>query len=264
MDMLRDALRPMPCKWAACSATLTSWRQLCKHYKRVHLSSSRSHKCHVKENQCGQLHNRHFESHEDLWEHIKVHHLNRRLYQCPFETCNMKLVHFEHDPNDIQNHLDEHHQFGEEIMLAVFQELSTTHPSPLPGGEQLSYKLISQLFTQPCSSPSGILKARERVISNSYEHESHLFGSLLTDDWLEEEDATGVATSKERQIRLTGPLWRQQPSRVVPKLETPPLLLFPCSPRHIISSVGFDSLGFHQKALSAFQKVEEDVNMEDG
>ncbi|KAG8764205.1 hypothetical protein FRC11_000059 [Ceratobasidium sp. 423] len=265
MDMLKDALRPLPCKWVGCSATLASWRRLYQHYKKVHLSS-RTHKvyeCHVRENQHGHPCNTGFEKYEGLWEHLKVNHLRKLLYQCPFDTCNMNLKHYEDNSNNIQDHIDEHHQLGEDIVPALCMELSTTHPSPVPRGEQLSYRLIACLFTHPHSSPSKVIKARERVIYNSYESESHLFGSLLTDEWLEEEVATRASSNKERRIKLAGPLGKPQASRVVPKLETPPLPLLHHPPRHPIASVGFDSPGFHQKAQSAFQKVEEDVEMED-
>ncbi|KDN49460.1 hypothetical protein RSAG8_02162, partial [Rhizoctonia solani AG-8 WAC10335] len=173
----------------------------------------------------------------------------------------MNLKRFESD-NGIQDHLDEHHQFGEKVAPAVWRELSTAHLSPLPK-EQLSYMLIAHSFTRPHSSPSDVLEARERVIYNSYEYESHLFGPLLTDEWLEEE-TTRASSIKERRIRPTGTPGRQQPSRAVPKLETPPFPLFPQPPRHLTPSVGFNSLGFYQKAQAAFQKVEEDVDMEGG
>ncbi|KAL5636034.1 hypothetical protein ACGC1H_004746 [Rhizoctonia solani] len=263
MDVLRDALRPLPCKWAGCSATLASWKQLCQHYKKVHLFSPRLHKiyeCHIRENQHGRQCNTSFETYNGFWEHLKVNHLNKLLYQCPFDMCNMNLKHLE-SGNDIQNHLDEHHQFGEEITPAIQRDLFTTQLPPLPQ-EQLSYRLIAHLFTCPNSSPSEIIEARQRVIYNSYEHESHLFGPLITDECIEEEETTSVSSGKERRIMLTGTLGKQQPSRVVPKLETPPFPLFPCPHRHIIASVGFDSPGFYHKAQFAFQKVEEDVDME--
>ncbi|CAE6460255.1 unnamed protein product [Rhizoctonia solani] len=197
-----------------------------------------------------------------LWEHLKVHHLNKLLYQCPFDTCNMNLKHLDGDLNDIQDHLDQHSQLGEKVAPAAWRGLPTSQPAPLPRGEQLCYRLISQLFTCPQSSPSDILEARERVTYNPFEPEFFLFGSLLTDEWLEEEGTTD-ASSKERRIRLTGALAKQQSSRAVPKLETPPLSLFHHTPKHPIASVGFNSPGFYQKAHSAFQKVEEDVDMED-
>ncbi|CAE7221695.1 unnamed protein product [Rhizoctonia solani] len=263
MDVLRDALRPLTCKWAGCSAMLVSWKHLYQHYKKVHLSPSRLHnvyECHIKENQRGRLCNTGFETYDGLWGHLKINHLNKLLYQCPFAACNMNLKRLESD-DDIQEHFDQHNQFGEEITLANRRELSTAHLSPLPQ-ENLTYRLVTHFFTCPNSSPGAILQARKRVISNSYEHESHLFGPLLTDEWLEEEETSRPASSKERRIRLSGPIGSQQPSREVPKLQTPFLPLSPHPPRHLVASVGFNSPGFHQKAQFAFQKVEEDIDMD--
>ncbi|KAH7340358.1 hypothetical protein B0J17DRAFT_651061, partial [Rhizoctonia solani] len=89
MDVLTDALRPIPCKWAGCSAMLASWRHLYLHYKKVHLSSSKLNKiyqCYMRENQHGRLCNTGFETYEGLWEHLKGHHLSKLLYQCVMTT----------------------------------------------------------------------------------------------------------------------------------------------------------------------------------
>ncbi|CAE6433161.1 unnamed protein product [Rhizoctonia solani] len=174
----------------------------------------------------------------------------------------MNLRHLEDGTHDIQNHLDEHHQLGEDVLSVIPRQPPSAHLSPLP--QALPYKLIAAHFPHPKSSPNDILAFREIVAHNSYEKQSHLFGPLITDSWIEEEEETGASSVKERRRKLTGPLGRLQSSRTMPKLGSPPLLQALYPSRYPSVSVGFHSPGFHQKAYSAFEKAElEDMDMDE-
>ncbi|KAF8744681.1 hypothetical protein RHS02_02071, partial [Rhizoctonia solani] len=261
-DTLKDALRPLACKWVKCSATLSSWRLLYQHYKKVHIPSSGSnqpYECCIKENQRGRLCNTGFDTYEGLWSHIKSVHLSKVLYQCPF---NVNLRQLETGTHDIQDHLNEHQQLGENIVSVTPRHLPSVPLSPLP--QELSFRLIAAHFPQPKSLPSVILAFRDMVVHSSYEKDSYLFGPLITDSCIEEEEDNGASSIKPRRRRLTGSLGKPQPFRAIPELEAPSLLQIPYPPRHLTASVGFDSPGFHQKAYSAFQRAElEDMDVDE-
>jgi hypothetical protein len=174
----------------------------------------------------------------------------------------MNLKHLDNGTHNIQDHLDEHHQLGEDIFSVAPRQLSSLPPSPLP--QEPPYRLIAGYFPHPKSSPKNILAFRDMVTHNPYEKESYLWGPLVTDSLIEEEEETGASSIKERRIKITRPLGKLQPSRNVPKLENPSLLQPLYQSRYPTISIGFHSPGFHQKAHSAFEKAElEDMDMDE-
>ncbi|KAB5594423.1 hypothetical protein CTheo_2200 [Ceratobasidium theobromae] len=244
LDTLHNALRPFPCKWEGCSATLASWKLLVKTYLCLIKDAPRGHPC-----------NTGFSTQEGLSDHLLSAHLNRLVHQCPAKYCKVNLQRFKDDFEAIQDHLDQHIAAGESIPLATLQHLQKTLPLPSPPtGNQPSFKLVAPLFKAPTFSSAALAKARHSAAHNPEEANIRLFGTCIRSEWLEEEESEGPAECKIGTLGARVGLARSHP-----RLSAPPLFLASPAPRCPMVSVGFHSERFYELAETAFEKVAGDM-----
>ncbi|KAG8725085.1 hypothetical protein FRC12_024231 [Ceratobasidium sp. 428] len=258
LDTLRNALRPSPCKWDECPAILSSWALLEKHCRKVHSTPAatagnrgqKMYECRVRQTKtkiCGLT----FDKPEEVCNHMVSVHYTQSLYICPVQGCRANLRRYVTD-NRIHDHFDMHLTDGEALPQAIQRQIPRTPKSllpPIPKGQYHPSQILQGTFL-----PNGTINFKP---PNPPDFAS--VGSIIYNAWLAEEESQSPAkVIKPRQRRGLGGAATHPAKRTLP-LPIPPQFQH-VSKLSPATSVGFESLRFHQIAQEAFDLVAADTS----